>query len=239
MVGRGRRLRNPAGGARSCLQPLPGRACRVPEAAWGVCLPREEGLGAGGQLCVSPLLRMSTDLLSFLRGCLRETEAIAGLGSLERETQSAGRAAGPGQACVLLAPAPWAPPGRRCGWVASTGLRLGAGTCRGCLRPLISGQECAVVLLAGSLRAFGTSPGARGRHLSSSACPDALWVSAPSLPQLGLPSEPVCKCVRVRAWECVHGSVYVCMCAWIHVYMCLWACACVGTSVCVSECECV
>lgn len=198
-----------------------------------MCLPREEGLGAGGQLCVSPLLRMSTDLLSFLRGSLRESEATAGLGSLKRETQSAGRAAGPGQACVLLAPAPGAPPGRRCGWVASTGLRLGAGTCRGCLRLLISGQECAVVLLAGSLRAFGTSPGARGRHLSSSACPDALWVSAPSLPQLGLPREPVCKCVRVRAWEFVHGSVcvYVCMDPCVHVF--------VGMCLCGYDCVCI
>jgi hypothetical protein len=84
-------------------------------------------------------------------GKLRPT---VGLRALDRKKQIEESVAGPLPRCLLVAPASAAPPGRLCGWVESTGVRHGGWNVPGMLGAAYLGQECAVVLLAGSLLAL-------------------------------------------------------------------------------------
>lgn len=142
-----------------------------------------------------------------------------GLGSPERGEWQA-----PGQGVCAGGAGCWAPPGRRCGWVESTGVRqrgqnvprmLGAAY----LRP---GMHCSVLSRRPS-RLWGNHPGGM-----ADICP-------------ALPVQTVRGCLRqtsdgwgsrvcVCVCVCTRGSMCMDPC----VCVCAGACTCVGAGVCVS-----
>lgn len=102
----------------------------------------------------SPLLTMNAGLFSpFLHVCL-QGELILGRLTRDPDEGEAKRICGRSLPRRLSPGASsCAAPGQRCGWVESTGVRHGGWNVPGMLGAAYLGQECTVVLLAGSLLA--------------------------------------------------------------------------------------
>ena len=119
----------------------------------------------------------------------------------------------PRRLSVLVAPASWAPPARRCGWVESRGVRHRGWNVPGMLGAayLWPGMFCSIISRQPS-RLWNNHPGG-----VADTCPT-------------LPAQTVLWCLlRAGARVCP----CVCVCVWICMYQCK-ARACVGASVCVS-----
>ena len=120
----------------------------------------------------------------------------------------------PRRLSVLVAPASWAPPARRCGWVESRGVRHRGRNVPGMLGAayLWPGMFCGII----------------------SRQPSCLWNNHPggvaeTPVRLCLPRQPSGVCTEPPVAE-AHVCACVCVCVWICMYQCE-ARACVGASV--------